>query len=69
MAADGRLDLRPDLVTEVEVTFTPEADGTRVNLEHRHLERMGERAEDARQSVDSPNGWGLILQLYSEAAK
>jgi uncharacterized protein YndB with AHSA1/START domain len=59
----------PDLVTEVEVTFTPEAGGTRVNLEHRHLERMGEGAEEARESVDSPNGWGFILQLYSEQAK
>jgi uncharacterized protein YndB with AHSA1/START domain len=58
----------PDLITEVEVFFTPEGDGTRVELEHRYLERMGERAEEARQSVDSPNGWGLILQLFSEEA-
>jgi uncharacterized protein YndB with AHSA1/START domain len=57
----------PRLVTEVEVIFTPEGDGTRVELEHRHLERMGDRAEAAREAVDSPNGWGLILQLYSEA--
>ena len=56
----------PELVTEVEVLFTPEGDGTRVDLEHRHLERMGDRAEAARESVDSPNGWTLILQLYSE---
>jgi len=58
----------PDLVTEVEVTFAPEGDGTRVNLEHRHLERLGENAEALRESVDSPNGWGLMLQLFSEAA-
>jgi uncharacterized protein YndB with AHSA1/START domain len=58
----------PDLVTEVEVTFAPEGDGTRVNLEHRNLERLGETAEALRQSIDSPNGWGLLLQLYSEAA-
>ena len=58
----------PDLVTEVEVTFTPEGDGTRVNLEHRHLERMGERAEAAREQIDAPEGWGLLLQLYSEAS-
>ena len=56
----------PELVTEVEVIFTPEGDGTRVDLEHRHLERMGDRAEVAREAIDSPNGWGLILKLYSE---
>lgn len=58
----------PDLVTEVEVTFSPEGEGTRVNLEHRNLERLGDHAETLRESIDSPNGWGLLLQLYSEAA-
>lgn len=58
----------PDLVTEVEVNFTAESGGTRVDLEHRHLERMGENAEAAREAISSPNGWGLILQLYSENA-
>ncbi|MEA3059437.1 MAG: hypothetical protein QOE50_849 [Sphingomonadales bacterium] len=57
----------PDLVTEVEVTFTPEGEGTRVNLEHRNLERLGDSAESLREKIDSPNGWGLLLQLYSEA--
>lgn len=57
-----------DLVTEVEVTFVPEGDGTRVNLEHRNLERLGDTAEALRQQIDSPNGWGLLLQLYSEIA-
>jgi uncharacterized protein YndB with AHSA1/START domain len=58
----------PDLITEVEVTFAPDGDGTRVNLEHRNLERLGDHAESLRESIDSPNGWGLLLQLYSEAA-
>jgi len=66
LGADWKYD--PDLVTEVEVTFTPESGGTRVELEHRHLERMGEDAEAAREAIGSPNGWGLILQLYSESA-
>lgn len=57
----------PDLVTEVEVTFTPEGEGTRVNLEHRNLERLGDDADALRERIDSPNGWGLLLQLYSEA--
>ncbi len=58
----------PDLITEVEVTFAPEGDGTRVNLEHRNLERLGDAGEALRQQVDSPNGWGLLLQLFSETA-
>jgi uncharacterized protein YndB with AHSA1/START domain len=65
LTADWNYD--PNLITEVEVLFRPEDDGTRVDLEHRHLERMGDRADAAREAVDSPNGWGLILQLYSEA--
>jgi len=56
------------LVTEVEVQFTPEGSGTRVNLEHRHLERLGETAEALREAVDSPGGWSGLLQLYAEAA-
>lgn len=58
----------PDLVTEVEVIFTPEGDGTRVCLEHRHLERMGDRAGAVREMVDAPNGWGGLLELYSSEA-
>lgn len=57
-----------DLVTEVEVTFIAEGSGTRVDLEHRHLERMGDDAGLVREMVDSPNGWGGLLQLFSEEA-
>ena len=58
----------PDLMTEVEVNFTPEGSGTRVNLEHRNLERLGDSAEGFRQSIDSPGGWGGLLALYAEEA-
>lgn len=58
----------PDLVTEVEVLFTPEGSGTRVDLEHRHLERLGETAEQLRTAIDSPGGWGGLLALYAEEA-
>jgi uncharacterized protein YndB with AHSA1/START domain len=58
-----------DLLTEVEITFTAEADGsTRVDLEHRNLERFGEGAEAMRQNIDAPSGWSLILQVYADAA-
>ena len=59
----------PDLVTEVEVLFTPEGGGTRVELEHRHLEAMGEKAEAMRETVSGPGGWPRLLQLFAEEAK
>jgi uncharacterized protein YndB with AHSA1/START domain len=64
--ADWRYD--PDLVTEVEVRFEADGENTRVAFEHRHLERMGARAEEVRRSVDSPEGWRGILARYGEAA-
>ena len=58
----------PDLITEVEVTFTAEGEGTRVDLEHRDLERMGDGAEAMREAIDAPGGWSGLLELYSQAA-
>ena len=59
----------PDLITEVEVTFTPEGDGTRVDLEHRDLERLGDKAEAMRETVSGPGGWPALLQLFADEAK
>jgi uncharacterized protein YndB with AHSA1/START domain len=59
----------PELITEVEVLFTPEGGGTRVDLEHRDLERMGEKAEAMRESVSGPGGWPALLQLFADEAK
>jgi len=57
------------LITEVEVNFIADADGTRVELEHRHLERMGAAAEAARQAVDSPSGWSGLLAAFAQATE
>ena len=59
----------PELITEVEVTFTPEGDGTRVDLEHRDLERMGDKADAMRETVSGPGGWPGLLQLFADAAE
>ena len=59
----------PELITEVEVRFTAEAGGTRVDLEHRDLERMGEKAEAMRETVSGPGGWPAHLQLFADEAK
>ncbi|MGE5243411.1 MAG: SRPBCC family protein [Betaproteobacteria bacterium] len=62
----------PDLAqsSEVEVRFTPQSDGsTRVDLEHRHLERHGAGAAAMRTAVDSPNGWNGLLELFVAAVE
>ena len=57
-----------DRTSEVEVRFVPEAQGgTRVELEHRHLERHGEDWEQARASLGGEGGWGFCLQRFAEA--
>ena len=59
----------PDLITEVEVRFIAEGTATtRVELEHRNLERLGERADALRQQIDAPNGWGALLELFAQFA-
>ena len=56
--------------SEVEVRFTPEAGGsTRVDLEHRHLDRIGEGGATMRTAIDGPNGWGSLLDLFSAQAQ
>ena len=58
-----------DLITEVELRFTSEgARATRVDLEHRHLERYGELAEKVREAIGAPSGWTAILEHFARAA-
>lgn len=59
----------PNLITEVDVQFIADgANATRVELEHRNLERFGERVDAMRQQIDGPGGWGDILQLFAQSA-
>jgi len=56
-----------DKVSEVEVRFVPEgADRTRVELEHRHLDRHGDGWEGVREGVAGDQGWPLYLARYAE---
>jgi uncharacterized protein YndB with AHSA1/START domain len=60
----------PAVHTEVEVRFTATAQGhTHVEFEHRHLENLGENAEHGRAMMDSPNGWGGILEGFRRVAE
>jgi uncharacterized protein YndB with AHSA1/START domain len=59
---------QPDLAqsSEVEIRFTPTGDGeTRVDLEHRHLDRHGAGVASMRTAIDSEGGWGGLLKLYA----
>lgn len=67
---NGRFQYDPNAVSEVEVTFTADGpDATRVELEHRHIERLGKTAEMLRGAVDSPNGWSASLERFAREAE
>lgn len=59
----------PNLLTEVEVRFIPEGDdGTRVEFEHRHLERFGDTAAALATIQSMDGGWGMILGRFEDVA-
>jgi hypothetical protein len=66
IGADWKYD--PRLVTTVEVRFVEEAaDRTRVELEHRDLDRFGPEAERMRAMFDGPGAWGGVLDEFAAA--
>jgi uncharacterized protein YndB with AHSA1/START domain len=65
-----QLETDPEKTSEWEVRFVTEApDRTRVELEHRNLERHGEGWEAEREGVASEGGWPLYLQRFAEVVE
>jgi uncharacterized protein YndB with AHSA1/START domain len=56
--------------SEVEVRFIAEGPGqTRVDLEHRNLDRHGDGWEQMRDAVGSPDGWPGGMNDFAAAAE
>jgi uncharacterized protein YndB with AHSA1/START domain len=62
-----QIETDPEKTSEVEVRFIAEApDRTRVELEHRNLDRHGDGCEAVRGAVDSADGWPLYLHRFAD---
>src|SRR5262249_1286854 len=59
-----------NLKTEVEVRFSADGKGgTRVELEHRKLDRYGARRDEMRRIFDTEGDWGRLLALFAQVAE
>jgi uncharacterized protein YndB with AHSA1/START domain len=64
--ARWQLEIDTMRTSEVEVRFVSETpDRTRVELEHRHLDRHGDGWEGVRDGVGGDGGWPLYLKRYA----
>jgi uncharacterized protein YndB with AHSA1/START domain len=60
-----QIETDPDRVSEWEVRFTSETpQRTRVEIEHRKLDRHGDGWQGVRGGVDGDQGWPLYLKRY-----
>lgn len=60
----------PTRTSEVEVRFVAEdGDRTRVELEHRNLDRHGDGWESVRDGIDASDGWPLYLQRFASVVE
>jgi uncharacterized protein YndB with AHSA1/START domain len=61
-----QIETDPEFTSEVEVRFVAESTkSTRVELEHRYLERHGPGWETVLDGVDADEGWPLYLARYA----
>jgi uncharacterized protein YndB with AHSA1/START domain len=61
-----QLETEPENASEVEVRFIAEtADRTRVELEHRNIDRHGPGWQAVAEGVGQDQGWPLYLERYA----
>jgi uncharacterized protein YndB with AHSA1/START domain len=60
-----QIETDPDKSSEVEVRFVEDGPRTRVELEHRHLDRHGDGWEGTREAVSGDHGWPLYLGRFA----
>jgi uncharacterized protein YndB with AHSA1/START domain len=61
-----QLETDPDNASEVEINFLAETSGrTRVELEHRAIDRHGPGWESVADGVGNDQGWPLYLRRYA----
>jgi uncharacterized protein YndB with AHSA1/START domain len=67
IGAQWQIETDPARTSEVEVWFFAEApERTRVELEHRHLDRHGDGWEQTRDAVGGDGGWPGCLRAFAE---
>jgi uncharacterized protein YndB with AHSA1/START domain len=67
---DWSFDASLEKASEVALQFISEGpESTRVEFEHRHLEKHGAGWEKLREQAGSEGGWPAILDLYVKATK
>jgi uncharacterized protein YndB with AHSA1/START domain len=66
--ADWQFDAK--LNTEIEIRFIADgAERTRVELEHRRLDRFGDRRDQMRRVFDQEGDWGKLLARFASQAE
>jgi uncharacterized protein YndB with AHSA1/START domain len=66
---DANWQYDPNLKTEIEVRFIAEGkDATRVELEHRKLDRYGTRRDEMRRIFETEGDWGRLLAMFAARA-
>jgi uncharacterized protein YndB with AHSA1/START domain len=67
ISAQGQIETDPARTSEIDMRFIAEPPNrTRVELEHRHIDRHGDGWEAVREGVDNNQGWPLHLRRFAD---